>query len=131
MKLRVGSRVRAVAQIGMEEVKFRVALKKEQICDAIAETLLKKLTFDTHGVAVTEELERSAIETELTELIDKAAQVTLLRGGFTTQARRKRSDLKGFVRSPKLYLRLHPLFIARARIAVSFVGSRRHRPWRN
>ena len=101
------------------EVKFRVACRE------------RKLTFDTQGVAVTEELERSAIETELTELIDKAAQVTLLRGGFTTQARRKRSDLKGFVRSPKLYLRLHPLFIARARIAVSFVGSRRHRPWRN
>ena len=32
------------------------------------------------GVAVTEELECSPIEAELTELVDKAAQVILLRG---------------------------------------------------
>jgi hypothetical protein len=92
---------------------------------------LHGLALNTQGAAVTEELERSAVEAELTELIDKAAQGTLLRGGIMTQSRRKRPDLKGFVRSPKLYLRLHPLFIARARIAVSFVGSRRYRPWRN
>ena len=40
-----------------------------------------------------------------------------------TQSRRKRPDLKGFATSPKLYLRLHPRFIAWARIAVSFVAA--------
>jgi hypothetical protein len=75
------------------------------------------------GVAITEELERSAVKPEVAELIDKAAQGILLRGGSMTQCLRKKPDLKGFGGSPKLHLRLHPLFIAPVRIAVQFRGT--------
>jgi hypothetical protein len=74
-------------------------------------------------MAVTEELERPAVKAEFTELIDKAAQGTLLRGGSMTQCRSKRPELKGFFGSPKLHLRLHPLFIAWPQIAISFVAA--------
>lgn len=56
-------------------------------------------------------------------MIDEAAQGTLLRGGSMTQCLRKKLDLKEFGGSPKLHLRLHPLFIAPARIAISFVAA--------
>ena len=81
---------------------------------------LHGLTLNAQGVAVTEKLERSAVKPEVTELIDEAAQGTLLRGGSMTQCRRKKPDLKGFGGSPKLHLRLHPLSIAPAPIAVQF-----------
>ena len=42
---------------------------------------LQRLTLDAHGVAITEELERAAVKPEVAELIDKAAQGILLRGG--------------------------------------------------
>jgi hypothetical protein len=42
---------------------------------------LQGLTLDAHGVATTEELERPAVKPEVAELIDKAAQGILLRGG--------------------------------------------------
>ncbi len=71
-----------------------------------------------------------AVKTEFAELIDKAPQGPLLRGEGMPQCRRQRSDLKGFSGSPKLHLRLHPLFIAWARIALRFVGSRQFRPRR-
>jgi hypothetical protein len=45
---------------------------------------LHRLTLDAQGVAVAEELERSAVKPEVTELIDEAAQGTLLRGGSMT-----------------------------------------------
>jgi hypothetical protein len=81
---------------------------------------LHRLTLDAQRVAAAEELERSAVKPEVTELIDEAAQGTLLRGGSMTECLRKRLDLKAFGGSPKLHLRLHPLFIAPARIAVQF-----------
>jgi hypothetical protein len=90
----------------------------------------QRLTLDAQGLAVTEQLERSAVKREVTEMIDKTAQGILLRGGSMTQCRRKKPDLKGFGGSPKLHLRLHPRFIAPARIPSSFVGSRRFRPRR-
>ena len=83
---------------------------------------LQGLTLDAHGVAITEELERSAVKPEVAELVDEAAQGTLLRGGSMTQCLRKKPDLKGFGGSPKLHLRLHPLFIAPVQIAVQFRG---------
>jgi hypothetical protein len=79
----------------------------------------QRLTLDAQGVAVTEELERSTVKPEVTEMIDKAAQGILLCGGSMTQCRRKRPDLKGFAGSPKLHLRLHPLSIAPASIPTS------------
>ena len=45
---------------------------------------LQRLTLDAQGVAAAEELERSAVKPEVTELIDEAAQGTLLRGGSMT-----------------------------------------------
>ena len=44
----------------------------------------QRLTLDAQGVAVAEELERSAVKPEVTELIDEAAQGILLCGGIMT-----------------------------------------------
>ena len=73
-------------------------------------------------MAVTEELERSAVKPEVAEMIDETAQGSLLCAGMITQCRRKKPDLKGFGASPKLHPPVHLLSIAQARIAVQFHG---------
>jgi hypothetical protein len=69
---------------------------------------LHRLALDAQGAAVAEQLERPAVEPEVTELIDKTAQGTLLRGGSMTQCGRKKPDRKGLGGSPKIQFRLHP-----------------------
>jgi hypothetical protein len=91
---------------------------------------LHGLTLYAQGVAVTKELERSAVKPEVTELIDEAAQGALLRGESMTQCRRKTPDLKGFGGSPKLHLGFTPYSLRGREWRSSFVGSRRFRPRR-
>jgi hypothetical protein len=51
---------------------------------------LHGLALDSQGLAVAEELVRSAVKPEVTEMINKAAQGTLLRGGVSLSVAGKR-----------------------------------------
>ena len=82
---------------------------------------LHGLTLYAQGVPVTEELERSAVQPEVAEMIDEAAQGSSCGGNYDPVSQEKARFKRGW-RFTKTSPPVHLLSIAQARIAVQFRG---------